>query len=324
MSVRPGGAMGSEVKPLHDLRTELLELARDAGFDDAAICGTEGHPEMNHLPSWLAMDCQGDMEFLARGVETRLNPSLGLPGAASIIMVLKSYWRSSWSRAEEPVGHGHGRVSRHAMARDYHKVMRRGLRRLARRLKGKGFQARSFVDTSPVMEKVLAVHAGLGVAGRNTLLLHPRFGSWIVLGGVMTDAKLPVDEPRSREEHPCTNCRECIRACPTGAISSEGFLRADRCLAYWTIECRRPIPKDIGEALGGWLYGCDQCQLVCPANRQVEEGTPADFGPELVERDMRLGDVAALDEEAFAERFQGTSMARIGIETLKRNAKALE
>lgn len=297
-------------------REYIMALAREVGFDDAGICEVRTWPEMERLAQWLRRGGHGCMGFMARHEALRRTPELFFPGASSALMVVKSYHRPDLM--ETPQTGDTRRISRHAAGRDYHLVMRERLQPLAAALRTAGHSARPFVDTAPVMEKVLAARAGLGHLGRNTLLLHPRLGSWVVIAGLFTDAAWePSDALASAS--PCRSCSRCLEACPAKALEPEGYLDARRCIACLTIEERGELAGNTD--LGGWLYGCDVCQEVCPHNRGASAGASRDFEAPLVEKHHRREEILSLDEKTFEEKFGRTSIGRIGAARLKRNAK---
>jgi len=312
-----------------DLRAEISSLALTAGFDDVGFCAARTCPEMQHLREWLARGFHRDMEFMARHAKLRLDPVRLFPGARTAVMVVKSYWRPEPDAGPESddsaCAPGHGIVSAHARGRDYHVVMKKRLKRIAAFLKERGHTARSFTDSAPVMEKVLAVRAGLGFAGKNSLLCHPRFGSWVFIGGLLTDADIEPSIPYPPARSPCNSCRLCVDACPTRALDTPGVLRADRCLAYWTIESRCEFPSEIRANLSSRLFGCDLCQQVCPMNRDAAEGGGGggDFGPVWCDKSYSLERVLQLTESGFQSLFGHTTMKRAGLEQLRRNASAL-
>jgi len=242
------------------LMEELLALASQAGFDAAGVCRATPFPEMKHLSEWCAAGMHAEMGYMPRRAAERTDPSRLVPRARSILMLALSYWSETSATQQTE-------VARFARGDDYHVTMRSRLDRVASFLADRGHSARAFVDTSPVMEKVLAAQAGLGWRGWNTLLITPTHGSWVVLGGVATDADLEESPPLPGGPD-CSACRRCIDACPTHALSPPGFLDARRCIAYWTIEARNDPPPDVKAHIKPGAYGCDICQLVCPANHE--------------------------------------------------------
>jgi len=306
---------------MEELTAQILSLALESGFDDAGICESRHYGEMDGLDRWVAQGCHGTMGYMARGVEVRKDPLRFLPAARRALMVVKSYLRPE-DCTTEPCAPHLVCVSRHALGRDYHVVMRRGLRKLARALREAGFQARWFVDTAPVMEKVLAARAGLGVIGRHSLLVHPRLGSWVVLGGVLTNAPLIPHVGIGAEAGLCATCDACRQTCPTGAIGREGYLLSHKCIAYRTIEHIQGEEPTGCEGLAGWLYGCDLCQEVCPLNRGVEFGRWQDFGPRWCAPRYDSSRLVRLDEDGFTREFGHSSVRRLGLARLLSNLES--
>jgi epoxyqueuosine reductase len=239
-------------------------------------------------------------------------------------MVLKSYWTPQY---EELVRRGSDPhdclVAFYALGRDYHEVLNDGLAQLEKTCRVAGFATRTFVDSSPVMEKALAVRAGLGVRGRNSLLINPEFGSWVVLGGMLTTAALEPDAPLEREGEGltgCGPCRLCLEACPTAAIREPGVIDSRRCLAYLTIEAGGGAGQGLClEGKPPYVYGCDECQIVCPKNRNVRVGSPARFGPARARRAYAPEALRAMGPEEFEAEFGHSTVRRIGLDRFQRN-----
>ncbi len=246
------------------MRAETVKaLAAECGFELAGVAPAEPLPDFARYQEWLARGMAGEMAYLeGRRGEMRADPRSLLPSARSIISVGKLYNREPG--AGERLG-----VARFARGRDYHAVVRAGLRRLVERLKEAGpFDWKACVDTSPLLERSYARRAGLGWIGKNTCLIREGFGSWFVLGELLVSLELEPDRPPPDR---CGKCTRCIEACPTRALvpTEHGcFVDARRCISYLTIERRGPIPEDLRASMGGWTYGCDVCQEVCPWNRR--------------------------------------------------------
>jgi epoxyqueuosine reductase len=291
--------------------------ARRAGFHEVGVARAEPL-DPRHLDRVLERGWQADMAWLRTQRAERLDPSRLLPGARSVVALALSY---RGPEQPEP-GPGEGRVARYARGRDYHGVMKRRLKALLADLSGRDPAARFFpsADVAPVMEKAWAERAGLGWVGKNGCLITPRHGSWVLLATVLTDLALEPDAPHPER---CGTCQACLPACPTGAIPEPGFVDATRCLSYWTIERRGPIPEATAGRLGGWVLGCDDCQTCCPWNAAV----PPDADPELLPREgqaaLGLEDLLTLTPPEYARRFHGTAMARARLDGLVRNAALL-
>jgi len=272
---RPGSAEGSPA-PATVLRTLLLDHAMRAGFDRVGVAPVRPSEHGDFLDAWLAASHHGTMAYMARpdAVARRKDPRLHLPGpgARSALVVAHDHFQPD--PAGVPGDASRGVIARYARGRDYHRVMTRGLRQVAREMEAAcrdaGFDPpgwRICVDTAPVLEREMAQRAGLGWFGRNTLLIHPRVGSYFFLGVMLLDEEVEPDVPFDRDH--CGSCRACLDACPTGALlgrdaNGAPVMDARRCISYLTIEHRGPIPPELREAMGNRVYGCDICQEVCP------------------------------------------------------------
>jgi epoxyqueuosine reductase len=297
----------------------LKQSALAGGLDDVGVCAAGRGADLDRLDGWLARGDHAGMWYMERRRAMRVDPGLFFPGARSALMVVKAY--DPGTTDPDTPAPGMGVISRHAVGPDYHLTLRALLEPLKAILRRAGFRYRAFTDAAPVMEKVLAVRAGLGVMGTNTLLTHPRFGSWVYLGGILTDAGLVADEPLPPAAA-CSSCRRCIDACPGGALREDGTLDGRRCLSYWTAEAEvERFPDELSARLGGRLFGCDRCQEVCPMNRGVSRSALG--GTEGGARFFRLDEMAALGEAGFDRRFGGTTLRRLGWPLFKRNVDAL-
>jgi epoxyqueuosine reductase len=258
------------------------------------------------------------MDYMATHGAKRARPQELLPGTRSIIVARMDY-RPVAADADENLRDGHrAYLSRYALGRDYHKLMRARLQKLADRIAGEIglLGCRVFVDSAPVMEVELATQAGLGWRGKHTLLLTRDAGSWFFLGEIFTDLPLPADDPVT--EH-CGTCRACIDACPTGAIVAPYRLDARRCISYLTIELKGPIPEEFRALIGNRIYGCDDCQLCCPWNRFAPQTKESDFAPRHGLDSATLVELFSWGKSAFAERLAGSAIHRIGHERWLRN-----
>ncbi len=297
---------------LDELASRIREWGRELGFDAVGIADTALDLDEAHLLEWLRRGYQGDMAYMGRHGVKRARPRQLLPGTRRVISVRMNY-RPDDVESDAAVLKDPERafIARYALGRDYHKVLRNRLQQLANRIDTEigAFGYRAFVDSAPVLEKALARNAGLGWIGKNTLLLSREAGSYFFLGELFTDLPLPVDE--APQEH-CGSCRACIDVCPTGAIVGPYQLDARRCISYLTIEHHGAIPEALRPAIGNRVFGCDDCQAVCPWNKFAQPTGEADFRP-------RHGlDTAALlarfewDEAAFLGRSAGSAIRRLG------------
>lgn len=298
-------------------------MALEAGFAAAGITPAGPTRFADHLRRWIAAGSHGDMAYMARDLALRLDPSGHLDGARAFIMVADQY--AVRGRAEDPpLSPGRGVIARYARGRDYHRVMKRRLHHLADTLRGQipGADFRSFVDTAPVLERDLAELAGLGWIARNSMLIHPRLGSYLLLGGAATNLPLVPPPEQSRHQDACGTCTRCVDACPTGAITGEG-VTATRCISYLTIEGRGPVPRDLMPHVGHWVYGCDICQEVCPHNSAREPGLgvgAANLAYAPVRSSFDLAAMIGWDETARREAIRLGPMKRATLAMLKRNA----
>ena len=304
---------------LQALRHELSARARALGFSALGIAGVDLLEDERHLLRWLDEGLHGRMHYMARHGTLRSRPAQLLPGAVRVVSVRMDYWPAEAQPAEAVLADpAAGYVSRYALGRDYHKVMRAALARLARELAERigPFGYRVCVDSAPVLEKALARNAGLGWIGKHTNLIAREAGSWFFLGEILTDLPLPPDAPASAH---CGTCTACMPACPTGAIIAPYRLDARRCISYLTIELDGPIPPQLRPALGNPIYGCDDCQLVCPWNKFARRAAHPDFKVRHGLDAPRLTELFAWSEAQFEARMRGSAIYRIGYERWSRN-----
>jgi len=315
----PEGRCSESDVPLAALAAHIKTWGGELGFQRIGITDIDlSEPETRFL-RWLAAGFHGEMTYMARHGIKRSRPERLIPGTVRVIAVRMDYQppetAEPWSVLNQP---DLGYISRYALGRDYHKVLRRRLQRLAERIAAAigPFGYRVFVDSAPVLEKALAEKAGLGWIGKHSNLLDRHAGSWFFLGEIYVDLPLPVDE---RTDAHCGRCTACLEICPTQAIVAPYQIDARRCISYHTIELHGPIPLEFRRALGNRIYGCDDCQLVCPWNR---------FAQPTVERDFRvrhgldapgLVDLFLWDELEFLCRTEGSAIRRIGHERWLRN-----
>jgi len=292
----------------------VKDAARRAGFHACGIA--RAMPlDPGPLDRVLERGWEADMVWLRAQRDLRLDPDRLLPGVRSVIAVALAYHAGEAPGAPE----GAGEIARYARGRDYHGVMKRRLRALAADLAALDPGARTLAtcDVAPTMEKAWAERAGIGWVGKNGCLITPEHGSWVLLGTVLVDRELAPDPP-----HPdrCGSCEACLPACPTGAIPEPGFVDSRRCLSFWTIERRGPIPGEMATRLGRRLFGCDECQLACPWNDAARRGSDPELLPRPGREALALDDLLRLGEEEYRARFNGTSLARARYDGLVRNA----
>ena len=303
---------------IHDVRTLIETEAKALGFTAIRIGpATILEKDRALFDQWLAEGCHGSMDFMQRHADLRKEPTCLVPGALSSISVRLPYWPANAAPAANQLANPDlAYISRYALGRDYHKVIRNRLQKLADALiKVMGpFSYRAFTDSAPVMEVALATQSGLGWKGKHTLSLD-RTGSWYFLGELICDLALPADSAIS---HHCGDCTRCIDSCPTGAITEAFRVDARRCISYLTIEHAGEIPVEFRKAMGNRIYGCDDCQLVCPWNRFAPAGDAA-FAVRHGLDQATLLELFAWDEATFLNRFEGSAIRRIGYERWQRN-----
>jgi epoxyqueuosine reductase len=301
------------------VKRQLAARARELGFDRIGVARIDIPEDEQHLLGWLDAGFHGEMDYMRRHGVMRSRPQELAPGAIRVVSVRMDYWPADARDAEAVLADGEsGYISRYALGRDYHKVLRGALARLAKGLAQDlgPFGYRVCVDSAPVLEKALARNAGLGWIGKHTNLISRDAGSWFFLGEILTDLPLPEDEPASAH---CGTCSACITACPTEAIVAPYRLDARRCIAYLTIEHHSAIPVELRPAIGNRIYGCDDCQLVCPWNKFARAASHPDFKVRQGLDGARLTGLFGWTEAQFEERMRGSAIYRIGYEKWSRN-----
>ena len=299
----------------HRVRT----LARELGFQRCGISGIALDEDEAHLRDWLANGLYGSMEWMARHGDKRARPDELIPGTIRVISVGLDYGRNDGDDAWTTLGNGErAYVARYALGRDYHKLMRQRLQTLADRIQQEvgPFGHRVFVDSAPVLERALARNAGLGWIGKHTCLIDKDGGSWFFLGEIYVDLPLPVDVPASAH---CGTCTRCIDICPTQAIIAPYRLDARRCISYLTIEHEGSIPEELRPAIGNRIFGCDDCQLVCPWNKFAKRTDEPDFRARNDLDTATLSQLFAWSEQEFLSRTEGSAIRRSGHERWLRN-----
>jgi epoxyqueuosine reductase len=306
------------------LTQRIKSQAHALGFDLVGVTQLMPSAYGSFFESWLAQGCAGDMTYLARpdAVAKRRDPRLIIPEARSVVVVAQNYYQDSPEDAAHPPLGKRGRVSRHAWGNDYHNVMWARLDELAAYVEadvGQPVAHRRYVDTGPLLERELAVRAGLGWIGKNTMLINPQIGSWLFLGELMLDVELECDTPFQTDH--CGTCTRCIKACPTGCIQPDRFLDASECISYLTIELKSEIiPPDLQPLVGDWIFGCDICQTVCPWNRFARPTDEPEFQARPGMPALDLSELLSLDDRAFRKRFDNSPIQRTKRRGLQRNA----
>jgi len=301
------------------LARKIKEWGKEFGFQKVGISDCNLSEAEKRLMDWLDRGWHGEMDYMAKHGVKRTRPGELLPGTLRVISARMDYQpkaaRESWETINDP---GSAFISRYALGRDYHRVLRRRLQRLAERISAEvaEFRYRAFTDSAPVMEVELARKAGLGWRGKHTLLLSQEAGSLFFIGEVYTDLPLPVDGAPA--EH-CGTCTKCLDVCPTRAIVAPYQLDARRCISYLTIEHSGSIPEELRSLIGNRVYGCDDCQLVCPWNRFARASDEPDFAVRGRLDNQALVDLFSWSEAEFDARFLGSAIHRIGHERWLRN-----
>ena len=297
----------------------ITTWAGELGFQQVGISGIDLAADEVRLLNWLSDGRHGEMHWMARHGRKRSRPAVLVPGTVSVISARMDYWPGTAADAQRVLDEPElGYVSRYALGRDYHKLLRNRLQKLATQIEGHigPFNYRAFSDSAPVLEKPLARDAGLGWIGKHTNLINRKAGSWFFLAELYTDLALPAATP---DRDHCGTCDACIQACPTGAITAPWQLDARRCISYLNIELDGPIPVSLRPAMGNRIYGCDDCQLVCPWNRFAGASDEADFAPRHGLDATELVSLFAWNQQQFEQRFQGSAIRRIGHQRFIRN-----
>lgn len=301
------------------LAVEIKTWGRELGFGHIGIADIDLSEAETHLLSWLGQGRHGEMHYMESHGTRRSRPQELIPGILRVISVRMDYLPGQAADSETVLHNPQlGFVSRYALGRDYHKVMRHRLQQLAERIEASigPFQYRAFSDSAPVLEKALAEKAGLGWIGKHTNLIDKQTGSWFFLGELYTDLPLPTDTPA--EDH-CGTCRACIDVCPTQAIVAPYELDARRCISYLTIELHGSIPVELRPLIGNRIYGCDDCQLVCPWNRFAQPTGEPGFTPRHGLDAPELVRLFSWTEDEFIKYIEGSAIRRIGYEGWLRN-----
>ena len=314
----PPATAPSSNADLPALAQRIRALARASGFQHCGISGIDLGADEDHLRDWLAQGLHGSMEWMARHGEKRSRPDELIPGTVRVISVGLDYGHDpdqAWATLDDGE---RAYVARYALGRDYHKLMRQRLQALAERIAEVvgPFGHRVFVDSAPVLERALARNAGLGWIGKHTCLIDKDGGSWFFLGEIFVDLPLPVDAPASGH---CGTCRRCIDICPTQAITAPYRLDARRCISYLTIEHDGAIDEELRPLIGNRIFGCDDCQLVCPWNKFARTTDEPDFRARNDLDHATLAELFAWSEEEFLRRTEGSAIRRSGYERWLRN-----
>ena len=301
-----------------DLSYQIKRWAKDFGFSSVGITDVNLSDDQRYLDKWLENGYQGEMTYLERNNSKREFPNELVEGTRRIISVTMNYLPEGYNGKELLGSDNQAFISGYARGRDYHKLMRSRLKKLAEKIKEHSSNSnRVFVDSAPVLEKAIAQKAGLGWIGKNTLLLNKNSGSYFFLGEIYTDIELPIDEPNT--ENHCGSCTSCIDICPTNAFVGPNQLDARKCISYLTIEYKGSIPEELRPKMGNRIFGCDDCQIFCPWNKFTHYTDEEDFLPRHKLDDIELCELFNWSEDDFLNKTEGSPIRRAGYESWLRN-----
>lgn len=300
------------------LAQQIKVWGKELGFQKVGICDVDLSEHEAALQKWLDAGYHGSMDWMARHGMMRARPNELLPGTVRVISVRMDYLPPEAKFASNLANKNHAYISRYALGRDYHKLVRKQLNKLGKLIEEEvgQFGYRPFVDSAPILERPLAQKAGLGWTGKHSLILDKECGSWFFLGELLIDLPLPVDTPSVDQ---CEKCRACITSCPTQAIVEDKVVDARRCISYLTIEFDGVIPEEFRKPMGNRIYGCDDCQLVCPWNRYADVTEQEDFHRRESFHHPDLVELFQWDEATFLKNMEGSAIRRIGHEQWLRN-----
>jgi epoxyqueuosine reductase len=303
---------------LKQLAHDITLWGQELGFQQITIADVDLEHYRPYLETWLANHYHGEMDYMERHAELRLAPPALVPNTLRAICVRMDYALTASNSLSELKTPERAYISRYARGRDYHKLIRKRLQRLADRISTAigPFGYRAFVDSAPVLERALAEKSGMGWIGKNTMLLNRKAGSWFFLAELFTDLPLPTTAPESGH---CGSCRACLDICPTQAFVGPNVLDARRCISYLTIELQGSIPEDLRALMGNRVFGCDDCQLICPWNKFTHISKEEDFKPRHGLDDTALTALFGWSEEEFLRYTEGSAIRRIGYERWLRN-----
>ena len=311
--------MSASTPDLDALAHNIKLWGQELGFAHVGIAGIDLGEHEHHLQRWLDAGYQGEMEYLGAHGRKRAHPEQLIPGTVRVVSLRMDYLPGDTQMAQRLAQPEKAYVSRYALGRDYHKLVRKRVQSLADRIQQAigPFGYRAFVDSAPVLEKALAEQAGLGWIGKNTLLLNRKAGSYFFLAELFVDLPLPVDQATTSEH--CGRCTACLDICPTQAFVGPYVLDARRCISYLTIELKGPIPVELRSMMGNRVFGCDDCQIVCPWNRFAKPSREQDFQPRHGLENAELAQMFLWDEPTFLRKTEGGPLRRAGYERWLRN-----
>ena len=320
--------IASDTPTAHDwttLAALIKQWGRELGFQQVGITDIELGEHKTHLQNWLAKGYQGEMQWMEQHQSLRNNPAQLVPDALRVISARMDYLPENTQQIKRLKQSDKAYISRYALGRDYHKLIRKRLATLAKNIEQhlvehgipRPISQRPFVDSAPILEKAFAEKAGLGWIGKHTVLLNPQAGSWFFLGELLTNLPLPTDETVINNQ--CGSCDACLKVCPTDAFVAPYQLDAKRCISYLTIELKGSIPVEFREPIGNRVFGCDDCQLICPWNKFAKPTEEKDFSPRHQLDDQELIPLFLWSEEEYLKFTEGSAMRRLGYERWLRN-----
>lgn len=302
-----------------EIGDKLKQIGIDLGFQAVTFSDIQLDSTHKNYKNWIESHFHGEMSYMERNIDKRLHPEKLVPDTLSVICVRMDYLPQSSEQCIDLLDHENkAYISRYALGRDYHKLIRKRLQLFADRIAEiiGDFGYRVFTDSAPVLEKSLAAKSGIGWQGKHSNILHRDFGSWFFLGEIYTDLELEYDKPLDNH---CGSCQSCIDVCPTGAIVAPYVVDARKCISYLTIEHHSAIPVEFRQAIGNRIYGCDDCQLFCPWNRFAKQSVEVDFQPRHLLDDITLLECFGWSETAFYQKMEGSAIRRIGYRRWQRN-----
>ena len=302
------------------LAAQIKDWGLQAGFQQVGITDLDTGEHKQHYDNWLAAHYHGEMDYMQQHAELRHDPTRLHPGVLRCISLRMDYHRQDNQADEVLQQPDKAFISRYALGRDYHKLIRKRLARLADKIARHAEQTlnqRAFVDSAPLLERAMAEKSALGWIGKNTMLINSQAGSYFFLGEILTDLPLPVDQPQTQKH--CGSCRACLDLCPTDAFIGPYQLDARRCISYLTIELKGVIPVELRPLMGNRVFGCDDCQMVCPWNKFARHSKEDDFRPRHGLQDSQLLTLYRWSEQTFLEKTAGSPIRRIGYQRWLRN-----
>lgn len=306
-------------KELHDLAENIRVWARELGFQQVGISDVDPGEHEDRFIQWLDNKYQGNMDYMGKHGSKRYHPDELVDDTSRVLSLRMDYLPEDSRMMEVLKDKNKGYISRYTLGRDYHKLIRKRLNLLTKKINEAmvGYHFRAFVDSAPVLERAFAQKGGLGWFGKSSMIINRQAGTYFFLGEIFTDIPLPIDPPYEKDH--CGQCTACLDMCPTNAFVSPYVLDARRCISYLTIELKGSIPEDLRPLMGNRIFGCDDCQLVCPWNRFSKPSTESDFAPRQQFSTPDLLELFSWDEEAFLKLTEGSAIRRAGHESWLRN-----